>query len=450
MGGRAPAIGLLFLLCAQAWGDISHGPVLGSLSSEGVAIWVRTSEPQAVTAELVALAGGQRLRRQAVTRSARDNTHVFRFSGLQAGTAYRYRVAAGRGVREGRLRTLAGGAAATATRIVFGACYDQARLTREGGAVFRDMARQDAQAVIFLGDLPYTSAGRLDELRSGHRLIRGNPWFSALAAEVPIYAIWDDHDFGENDADGSNVYKDEALQAFNEYWPNPPNETRAEAGIYTAFKIDDVEVFLLDTRYHARRDKAAPTLLGARQLRWLCDGLAQSDARYKLIASGVPLASDNRDGWSGDYFHAERDRLFACIAEQGVSGVVMISGDLHRAEVNRFRLGKLFSGGVIYDFTSSPLNARPIARRDPDGGSLVYVHEGEASLFATLTFRPGPGPRGVEFRLISPKRGVIKTLVLDDDDLGMPSRPPSSWRLALLPLAAVLLLAWFMLRRRRG
>ncbi len=447
MTARRLALALLpSLLSPAALGGISHGPVLGSLSPDGAAIWVRTTVPEAVTAQLVEISSGRRFAQAAVTQAAHDNTHTFRFAGLRAGSAYRYRIAAGEGAVAGGLQTP--GAGAAATRIVFGSCYDQAHLVEEGGIVFRMMADRAPDAVLFLGDFPYSAAGRLEELRAGHRLIRGNRHFSALAASVPLYAIWDDHDFGENDADGSNMYKDEALQAFTEYWPNPENKDREEKGIYTSFLINDVEVFLLDTRYHASQSKAAPALLGERQFAWLCQGLAKSEARYKLIASGVPLASDNRDGWSGDYFQAERDRLFSCIAENQVSGVVVASGDLHRAEVNRFRIGSLWDGGALYDFTSSPLKARPIGRRDPLGGGLVYVHDRDDSLFAQLTFNSGPGPMAVEFQLTSPEHGLVKRMVLNDDDLGMNPQAVEWRRQLLFVFAVIMLLAWFVLRRR--
>lgn len=446
MAVRPITLAMLSLLGPAALGSISHGPVLGSLATDGVAIWVRTTVPQRVTARLLGPSSGRQFEQTVTTQATDDNTHSFRFSGLEVDSAYRYRIVTEDGAVEGRFRTR--GAGGRETRIVFGSCYDQARMAQEGGIVFRKMRERNADAVIFLGDFPYSSAGRLAELRSGHRLIRENGHFSALASSVPLYAIWDDHDFGENDADGSNRYKDEALQAFAEYWPNPENKDRGEKGIYTSFLINDVEVFLLDTRYHASQSKAAPALLGERQFAWLCQGLAKSEARYKLIASGVPLASDNRDGWSGDYFQAERDRLFSCIAENRVSGVVMISGDLHRAEVNRFRIGSLLDGGGLYDFTSSPLKARSIRRQDPAGGSLLYIYEKEGSLFAQLSFSSGPGPLAVEFQLISPDHGLIKRIVLNDDDLGMNPQAAGWGRQLLFMLALIMLLAWFVLRRR--
>ena len=121
-------------------------------------------------------------------------------------------------------------------------------------------------------------------------MIRDNHYFTQLTSTIPTYAIWDDHDFGKNDSDGSNKTKDAALKAFNEYWPNPKKSDREENGIYTSFVINNIEIFMLDTRYHSNKDKKNPTLLGEKQFSWLCRGLKASKARYKVIASGVPLA----------------------------------------------------------------------------------------------------------------------------------------------------------------
>ena len=83
--------------------------------------------------------------------------------------------------------------------------------------------------------------------------------------------------------------------------------------IYRSFRWGkDLELFLLDARsYRSRNDLPDTpdnhkTLLGAAQLAWLKQGLAESTASWKVVSSDVPLSIPTgsnpdvfgRDGWA--------------------------------------------------------------------------------------------------------------------------------------------------------
>ena len=74
---------------------------------------------------------------------------------------------------------------------------------------------------------------------------RAVPEMQELLQACPNYAIWDDHDFGPNDADASWIHRDWAQEAFKTFWSNPsygaPSGTN---NIATAFRFNDVEFFL--------------------------------------------------------------------------------------------------------------------------------------------------------------------------------------------------------------
>jgi alkaline phosphatase D len=177
------------------------------------------------------------------------------------------------------------------------------------------MARRKGDFTLFIGDFPYTAEGKRSQVHAQNRIIRENEGFTPLTCATPTCAVWDDHDFGPNDCDGTHPNAKEALTAFKEYWANPGYGEPGNPGIYSSFVIGDVEVFLLDGRYHSRQSEDAPTMLGARQFQWLCDGLTRSTARYKLLVSGTPFARVKRDCWAGRFYVAERERLFKFIAE---------------------------------------------------------------------------------------------------------------------------------------
>jgi len=184
-------------------------------------------------------------------------------------------------------------------------------------------------------DYPPRPAKGLRDLRWHHRLHRGDPHLRAALAEIPTLATWDDHEVANN-FDRDHPLAAAGRRAFLEYWParlpRPP-----ERGLHRRAAWGDVaEVFVLDTRGLRRApppgdlSAAARVLLGDEQGRWLREGLKDSRAAFKLVLSAVPLGLAGwPDTWDG--FPQERAALLEWIKEQGVEGVVFLSGDLHLA-----------------------------------------------------------------------------------------------------------------------
>ena len=54
-------------------------------------------------------------------------------------------------------------------------------------------------------------------LRSKYAQLGAIPGFAKLRATTPVVAIWDDHDFGENDAGGDYPMKDESRREFLDF-----------------------------------------------------------------------------------------------------------------------------------------------------------------------------------------------------------------------------------------
>ena len=108
------------------------------------------------------------------------------------------------------------------------------------------------------------------------------------------------------------------------------------------------------------------SMLGAPQRQWLLDGLAASDATWKLVVSSVPLGIfTGADSWSsanavgvprrGQGFVYERDLILRGIRERGLTNVVVVSGDVHHAEVIRHEPSP---GFVLHELVAGPLAAR--------------------------------------------------------------------------------------------
>ena len=68
---------------------------------------------------------------------------------------------------------------------------------------------------------------------------------STLLTATSHLAIWDDHDYGPNDADLSYVMKGEALTLFRRYWANPSYGLPGSPGIFGQRALSgDVDIFL--------------------------------------------------------------------------------------------------------------------------------------------------------------------------------------------------------------
>ena len=78
---------------------------------------------------------------------------------------------------------------------------------------------------------------------------RSLPEMQPLLASSINYAIWDDHDFGPNDADRSYHLKNTTLEAFKLFWANPTYGIVGDSGVATTFEWGDVQFFMLDNRY---------------------------------------------------------------------------------------------------------------------------------------------------------------------------------------------------------
>jgi alkaline phosphatase D len=180
-----------------------------------------------------------------------------------------------------------------------------------------------------------------------------------LLASTHHYAIWDDHDFGNNDSDRSFRNKKDTLKAFKLFWSNPSYGHDKNKGVFTKFEWSDVEFFLLDNRYYKspnNRLTSDKTLLGKEQINWLIDSLVNSKASFKIVAMGIqvlnPVVSDYIENYSK--FQEEQKYLLETIKNEKIKGVVFLSGDRHQSELSKLDRQNNYP---LYDFTVSPITA---------------------------------------------------------------------------------------------
>ncbi|BCW87436.1 hypothetical protein sos41_05650 [Alphaproteobacteria bacterium SO-S41] len=305
-------------------------------------------------------------------------------------------------------------------RIGIGSCFSQ----EKPGGLLGTAIRARPDLFLMMGDNVYgdTKDPNVEELVAAYAGALARSDYRAFREAMPMAATWDDHDYGLNDAGAEYDYKAKTTPLFFDFWGVPADSPRRRtSGIYDAFitgpKGARVQTILLDTRTFRDRFKdtdekgaawkeryvADPdpqkTILGADQWAWLEAQLA-APADLRLIVSSYQLVVEGHGWEKWGNFPLERERLYALIAKTKANGVVIVSGDRHRAGIYREAKGVPYP---IYEVTSSAIN---MSSSWPDPGEEAGPN------------RIGPSFRGDNVGLVTldwEKRG-IGFYILDKDD----------------------------------
>jgi alkaline phosphatase D len=228
--------------------------------------------------------------------------------------------------------------------------------------IFQSIAREKPNFMLWLGDNTYLrEVDFYSRYGMMHRYshTREIPELADLLRYTHHYAIWDDHDYGPNDADRSFVHKERALEAFELFWPNPSFGINGKPGTTSFFSYADIDFFLLDNRYYRSPQYQDPNkrfILGDEQIEWLIDALKYSKAPFKMIAVGGQFLNSAAVYENHAVFPAEKEKIIQRLKEEKIKGVVWLSGDRHHSEVSRY---KDVDGFLMYDITVSPLTSSP-------------------------------------------------------------------------------------------
>ena len=239
-----------------------------------------------------------------------------------------------------------------------------------GYEIFSAMAGMRPTVTLWLGDNVYLresdwhSAAGIDRR---YRQSRALPEIQALLRTGQHWAIWDDHDFGPNDANSSYPLAEESRAVFKRYWANRSYGSTRLPGIQTVMSVHDVDVFMLDNR--SFRDDAykagAPEKqqFGDEQMRWLRNALANSRAPFKIIAAGGQFLNTLIPWEAWHWYPKERAAFLKWLEDEAISGVLFLSGDRHLSVLSH-TLGE--KGYAFWELTCSPLTAGTFPPRAED------------------------------------------------------------------------------------
>jgi alkaline phosphatase D len=304
---------------------LTHGPILGATSEDGAKIWIRTDHTRQVALKVAETADGlssAALVAWRYPRADRDFTEVFDVVGLGAGKTWFYSLVID-GVEHGpySLTTAPSTSTHGIRTLAFGSCTKE-----DDQPIFGAIAADAPDVFLFVGDNHYGNTSELDSLRQWYRWAHSRELRDAVMQLSSTLATWDDHDYTGNNTDGTASGKENALQAFTEYWANDFYGLEGTEGVFSVHSYGDIDIFLVDDRYYRGLEDS---ITGAAQEAWLIEAVQSSTAVFKLVASGSQWNLDgSNDSWAA--FPEAQSRVVDALSE--VSGVVLLSGDIHSSE----------------------------------------------------------------------------------------------------------------------
>ena len=257
------------------------------------------------------------------------------------------------------------------TSIAFGSCLKETRPQ----PVWQSVIDLKPDIFVLLGDNIYGDTRDMTKLKEKWNKFNSIKGFQKLRSSCRLLAVWDDHDYGENDAGLEYRPKAESQQIFLDFLKEPKDSIRRNTpGIYDSIILGPdgkrVQFILLDTRYFRtslkravkRKDGNGPyepddsekaELLGIEQWNWLEKSL-KTPADLRIIASSIQVLSSNHGWETWGNFPKDRARLLNLLENTKGSSLV-ISGDRHSAEISQLDLA---NGFPLLDVTSSAMNQR--------------------------------------------------------------------------------------------
>lgn len=402
------------------------GAMLGDLKPDGVSIWLRPSSNNPLAVNVVNAGSTDEQTYELIPDVAGKEQRVL-INGLSPGNEYNYRVLSnGIALVEGVFTTSPKNEDNSEVRIAFGSCFHKIGLHNPN--LINSIIQRNPLAMMLLGDIAVDDRENNFSMHRSDYLLRdvSHAW-KKLAANIPLYSSWDDHDYLNNDLGGvpekfKESDREELRTLWRKNWNNPQNDVE---GIYFNTRIGQVEIIMLDTRSCRTIEKKGEygSYLGTKQLEWLKNILKKSTATFKIVSSGTmwsDYVTNGKDSW-GTWDTLAREEIFNFIETENIPGVLLISGDRHGAR--GFTIPRE-SGFKFYEFEAASLGGVPgpdAMAKDSTNQIFGYYGKGLRA-FGEFTFNTGESEPQVTFRLINEFGNIMEEHKLSYDKLNPPKK----------------------------
>ncbi|MBI2730549.1 MAG: alkaline phosphatase family protein [Sphingobacteriales bacterium] len=382
---------LLFFLTATAQqkNGIVSGPMLGQVEMRTADIWIEVApEVKTVALKYIAVNADKKASGKesgfinfSGQLGKEFNPIKFNIGGLKVNTTYQYTILVnGKEIKLPFKTTFTTKdlwqwrKPAPDFTFLTGSCayFNEPEFDRPGkpyggdSSIFETMGKTPAAFMLWLGDNWYTREVDYSSewglwYRASHD--RSLPVLQGLLSSMSHFAIWDDHDYGPNDIDGSYILKNESRNVFKSYWDNPSCGEDGK-GVYSKISYSDVDIFLTDDRFFRSADDMPDSVngepnkeklyFGKEQMQWLKNALLYSKATFKIIATGSQVLNPVSKFECMKAFPVEYYELMNFLDKENIKGVLFFTGDRHHSEVVKMERPGNYT---LYDVTSSPLTS---------------------------------------------------------------------------------------------
>ena len=405
------------------------GPMLGCLSADGARVWLRTLKP-AMVSVVVQVAGVARRYGPVASTVDSDLTAVVPVNGLQPATCYPYRVFIDDTPivmpAHAVITTAPAAGPVSGTRLAFGADFHKSGLWRP--ELMEHIRTRGNLAMLLLGDSAVDDReNRVGMHRSDYLLRDLSPYWQQLAASIPIYATWDDHDYFNNDLAGipprfTAADRTAVRAVWRQSWNNPDcGFDDKHEGIFFRSRIGPCDVIMLDTRFFRSSPGQADSFLGLPQMQWLEKQLKACTGPFIILTSGTMWSdsiSNGKDSW-GMWDPPAREHLFSFIEKNHIGGVLLLSGDRHGTRVMNIPRP---SGFLFHEFEMGSLGAHegPGAKeKNPELQPFGIVN---TFAFGEFTFDTAAADATVTFRALGTDGNTLYSSTLTRSQLTPPAK----------------------------
>ena len=398
-----------FFSNAQYTPGIVWGPIMGATSSHSIRIAFKSKTANHYS---IAMTDSSLVKQDFsfttnIELTISGNIYYYNIKGLKADTRYIFNITSAHDTVRGSFKTFPEDGARGYFHFTFGSCNENYK----DQSIFATMGKLQPRFFLHLGDWTYPDHEHYPDTVPGHNKLYSSNYDTAIRVYdvryslpvlkdflryTPVDFCYDDDDmtidgcsrttFTELTMKGKKCEMIEhplpdsvRMHTINSYFASFPAYDMMHShteGAYHSYKCGNTEIFFLDTRadrspdteiFHKRKNdkwrlKISPTHnnLGDQQYQWLLNGLKNSTADWKIIASGtnfnvgykkvldLSMVLENYllpNGMNGAYVAAmlssewcgypyqERGILNFCHKNK-IANVVVLSGDAHTGAID--------------------------------------------------------------------------------------------------------------------
>lgn len=242
---------------------------------------------------------------------------------------------------------------------------------------------------VHLGDMHYRDITINDEkfFQEAYDTVFKTPRQRDCWSKLPMYYMWDDHDYGPNDTDKNNPARNAAIAAYRRRVPSP---TLARSGAtdapYYSFVRGRVRFIFTDIRSEREPKGTYPStnasmqVFSSDQKTWFQNEMLAAKAANQIIvwANTKPWISsiqNGKDDWGG-YHYARMEIVNFINANELADRIVIVSGDMHAlaydngTSANNYGDLKVCHAGPLdqrISYKGGPYTIGPIAKSGLNG-----------------------------------------------------------------------------------